>query len=141
MRFILTDIKKGMLTIPLKCLDNATMDRLYNTTYDAERELSALVAHRADAPNTPEAKLRADFAAAANTTLCSAVISELKNPNPNPNPNPSPNPNPNPKQVISELKESPELRGLIVRYLATRADVATQARRAHPHADPKPPLP
>jgi len=115
MRFILADIKKGMLTIPLKCLDNATMDRLYNTTYDAERELSALVAHRADAPNTPEAKLRADFAAAANTTLCSAVI--------------------------SELKESPELRGLIVRYLATRADVATQARRAHPHADPKPPLP
>ena len=130
MRFILADIKKGMLTIPLKCLDNATMDRLYNTTYDAERELSTLVAHRADAPNTPEAKLRADFAAAANTTLCSAVISELKNPIPNPNP--SPNPNPNPKQVISELKESPELRGLIVRYLATRADVATQARPRSP---------
>ena len=112
MRFILADIKKGMLTIPLKCLDNATMDRLYNTTYDAERELSSLVAHRADAPNTPEAKLRADFAAAANTTLCSAVI--------------------------SELKESPELRGLIVRYLATRADVATQARRASPHPHPNP---
>merc|ERR1719345_213557 len=103
MRFILADIKKGMLTIPLQCLDNSTRDRLYNTTYDAERELAGLVAHRADAPNTPEAALRADFAAAANTTLCSAVI--------------------------SELKESPELRGLIVRYLATRADVATQARR------------
>ena len=103
MRFILADIKKGMLTIPLQCLDNATRDRLYNTTYDAEAELAGLVAHRADAPNTPEAELRRDFAAAANTTLCSAVI--------------------------SELKESPQLRGLIVRYLATRADVATQARR------------
>merc|ERR1719149_307181 len=103
MRFILADIKKGMLTIPLQCLDNATRDRLYNTTYDAEAELAGLVAHRADAPNTPEAELRADFSAAANTTLCSAVI--------------------------AELRESPALRGLIVRYLATRADVATQARR------------
>ncbi len=102
MRFIKQDIGKGRLTVPLRCLETNIKDLLYATTVAAERDLATLASSFAENP-TSEPRMREAFLEAANSTLCSAEI--------------------------EALRESPELRGIIVRWYSTTMDIASQARR------------